>query len=138
MSSNAEFVEDEDEVNIVLINQLRDFAAHIGGEQYERILLPLLIGLCKTDSRANAETSLTIIKGILRKMDIRKSEDILTETVKKLVDADYSLSKEAGVNILTCFAAEVGNSAPFLALYAQFAESQDYRQRKIAVKNLKV
>ena len=78
-----------------------------------------------------------IIKGILKKLDIRRNEDILLETIKKLIESDFFLSKEAGVNILTSFLTEVNNSAFFMSVYVQFSESQDYRQRKIAVKNLK-
>lgn len=125
-------------MNIVLISQLKDFSSYIGGEQYERILLPLLIGLCKSDSRANSEAAIDIIKGILKKVDTRRNEDILVETVKKLVESDYFLSKEAAINILTTFLLDVNNPSFFLSLFVQFAESQDYRQRKIAVKNLKV
>lgn len=123
---------------MVLISQLKDFGLYIGGEQYERILLPLLIGMCKSDTRANAEASMEIIKGILRRLDIRRNDDILVETIKKLIESDYSLSKEMGINILTTFISEASNSNFFMTVFMQFVESQDYKQRKVAVKNLKV
>ena len=102
------------------------------------MLLPLLIGLCRSEKRVNSEAAMEIIKGILKKLDIRRNEDILMETIKKLIESDYFLSKEVGINILTSFINEANNSAFLMSVYVQFAENQDYRQRKIAVKNLKV
>lgn len=97
-----------------------------------------MIGLCRSDSRVNSEAAMEVIKKILSKMDIRRNEEVLVETVKKLVESDYFLSKEAGINILTSFLLEVSNPTFFLSLFTQFSESQDYRQRKIAAKNIKV
>ena len=78
----------------VLVDQLRDFAPAVGGEQHEKVLLPLAIGLCRSECRAISESALEIIKRILRRTDIRKNEDILLETIKKLIESDSHLSKD--------------------------------------------
>lgn len=52
-----------------------------------------MIGLCRSDTRVNSEAAMEVIKTILSKMDIRRNEEILVETVKKLVESDYFLSK---------------------------------------------
>ena len=44
-----EFIDDEENIVLELLGQLDNFATLVGGVEYEKTLLPLLISFCKTD-----------------------------------------------------------------------------------------
>ena len=46
---HLEFIDDEENIVLELINQLEGFSQLVGGPEHEKALLPLLVSFCKTD-----------------------------------------------------------------------------------------
>lgn len=45
--------------------------------------------------------AIDMLVGILRRQDLKKSEDFAMDVIKKLIDSDSQRGKEAGVTLLT-------------------------------------
>jgi hypothetical protein len=49
--THIEFIDDDEQVLVLLINTLKDFSMMIGGGQHEKCLVPLLISFCRSDEK---------------------------------------------------------------------------------------
>lgn len=78
---------------LLLIETMRDMAGMIGGEQHERCLVPILMAFCRSDERTVSEAALNALMCIIRRMDLKKNEDFVTDVIKKLVESDSIGSK---------------------------------------------
>jgi serine/threonine-protein phosphatase 2A regulatory subunit A len=76
-STYIEFVDDDEQVLVLLINTLKDFAAMIGGEQHDKCLVPLLISFCRSDEKVISETATEVLIFIMRRMDLKKCEEFI-------------------------------------------------------------
>lgn len=61
-----EFIDDEENIVLELLSQLENFSTLVGGPEYEKHLLPLLISFCKTDEKKVAFKSIQIIEKIVK------------------------------------------------------------------------
>jgi hypothetical protein len=73
---------------------------------------------------------------ILRRMDLKKSEEFIVETIKKLVDSDSIGGKESGIGLLAGLLRDI-SAQPLLEIYMSFAGDSSFKLRKIATKHLK-
>lgn len=67
----------------------------MGGVEYEKCLLPLLILFCKTDERTIAYKSCSLIQRILG-----SNQDQMIDTIKKLSSSEMTIAKECGLQII--------------------------------------
>jgi hypothetical protein len=62
---HIEFVDDEENIVLELLNQLDAFTALVGGPEQEKSLVPLLISFCKTDEKKSGFKASAILQRIL-------------------------------------------------------------------------
>jgi serine/threonine-protein phosphatase 2A regulatory subunit A len=98
--NDIEFVDDDEQVLVLLINTLKDFGAMIGGDHHEKCLIPLLISFCRSDEKTASEAATEAMISIMRRMDLKKSEDFIIETIRKMVESDSMRGKESGISLL--------------------------------------
>jgi hypothetical protein len=60
-----EFIDDEENIVMELLNQLDTFTPLVGGADQEKCLVPLLISFCKTDEKKSGFKASSILQRIL-------------------------------------------------------------------------
>ncbi len=128
-------MEDEEEIVISLLEQLKDFGQYLGGAEHEKCLIPLLIAFCKIDERIPAEKAVEQMIPILN-----KNHDIILDTVKKLAKPEMVISKDCSARII---AAQIGNVSsnevgPMLETYNTIVVHENPSVRKTGARHLKV
>ena len=78
-----------------MLGQLDNFTTLIGGAEYEKTLLPLLISFCKTDEKKVALKSMQIIEKI-----VKNSKELALDTIKKLMKADMNVARECALQLI--------------------------------------
>lgn len=92
---HLEFIDDEENIMLELLNQLEGFTALVGGPEHERSLVPLLISFCKTDEKKVAFQSGQLIQRI-----VQGNKELSLEVIKKLMKTDMNVTKECGVQLI--------------------------------------
>lgn len=88
LSFHSEFIDDDENIVLELLNQLENFTNLVGGPEQEKCLLPLLISFCKTDEKKCAFKASSIMQRILS-----SSKDMAVETIKKMMKTDMTVAK---------------------------------------------
>ncbi|CAN5951279.1 unnamed protein product [Sphagnum jensenii] len=70
------------------VSQLKVIATALGSERTRNELVPFLNG------------ALEVLMGILKRMDLKKSEEFVVDSIKKLVESDSIGGKESGIGLL--------------------------------------
>lgn len=96
IDSQIEFLDDEENIVLELLNQLSDFTAPLGGPENEKSLVPLLISFCKTDEKTIAFKSCQMIQKI-----VQSNKELAVESIKKLMKTDMKIAKECGIQLIS-------------------------------------
>lgn len=90
----------------------------------------------RSDERVISEAALDAMMCIFKRMDLKKCDDLVIDTIKKLVESDSIGGKESGIGLLAGLLQEL-NPQPLLEIYVSFASDSSFKLRKIATKHLK-